>query len=158
MAERTIFQTGIGLDAETLARCDRLRACLGRSRSHVIEQALRAGGLDALEAQASEEIETFHGLASQAGLTWQQYAAAYVEAFGAKTYPPDVATLAAMQFTGRETRAQLERKMTRLAGQRRAARRAADAVVESMGEVGMRDEDVPHPLPARPMSLRDLRP
>jgi predicted transcriptional regulator len=155
MAERTIFQTGIGLDAETLARCDRLRACLGRSRSYVIEQALRAGGLDLQEADHLGDIKTFEELASQAGLTWQQYAAAYVEAFGAKTYPPDVATLAAMQFTGRETRAQLERKTTRLAGQRRAARRVADA--EPAEDLQPVDEPV-EPVPARPMSLRDLRP
>ena len=152
MAERTIFQTGIGLDGETLARCDRLRACLGRSRSHVIEQALRAGGLDAVEAEHADAIRTFEGLASQAGLTWQQYAAAYVDAFGAKTYPPDVAALAAMKFTGRETREQLTKKMTRLAGQRRAAAR------EERDSPQPVDTPVEEAAPQRPLSLRDLRP
>lgn len=146
MVERTIFQTGIGLDGETLARCDRLRACLGRSRSHVIERALHTGGLDAVEAEHADAIRTFEGLASQAGMTWQQYAMAYVDAFGAKTYPPDVAALAAMKFTGRETKEQLARKVTRLAGQRRAAAREAQPAAEvSVPEV-------------RPLSLRDLRP
>jgi hypothetical protein len=154
MVERTIFQTGIGLDGETLARCDRLRACLGRSRSHVIELALRAEGLAGVEVEYADKIDTFNRLAELSGYAdWQEYAAAYVEAFGAKTYPPDVAALAAMKFTGRETREQLARKVTRLAGQRRAAAREERAAPE----VDMRDENEPIP-PQRPLLLRDLRP
>jgi predicted transcriptional regulator len=153
MVERTIFQTGIGLDAETLARCDRLRACLGRSRSYVIEKALHAGGLASLEAEHVNEIRQFNVLAELAGYAgWQQYATAYVEAFGAKTYPPDVDALAAMKFTGRETREQLNRKVTRLAGQRRAAAR------EEREDPQPVDAPVEKVEPNRPLSLRDLRP
>jgi hypothetical protein len=152
MVERTIFQTGIGLDAETLARCDRLRACLGRSRSHVIELALRAEGLAGVEAEYAGKIAIFGALAEGVGMTWQQYAAAYVDAFGAKTYPPDVDALAAMKFTGRETREQLNRKVTRLAGQRRAAAR------EEREDPQPVDAPVEKVEPNRPLSLRDLRP
>lgn len=166
--ERTIIQTGIGLEQETLARCDRLRACYGRSRSWVIERALagQAGGVDgglaALEREQAATIAIFDALAAAAGVTWQQYAQAYVEAFGAKTYPPGVQALEAMGFTGRETRQQLERKMIKAAGQAREARRREQeerAEADAAADVAALPQPEPAApaAPARRMSLRDLR-
>lgn len=179
---KTIIQTGIGLEIETLLRCDRLRACLGRSRSYVIERALTMpalgvdGGLAALERERAGTVGIFNALAEAAGMTWQEYASAYVDAFGLKTYPPDVEALAAMKFTGRESAEQIKRKLTRLAGQRRsAAREAAEAQRESEAQElvpkdlgpwpavateidepkGTPDEVPVHP--PRPLSLRDLQ-
>lgn len=121
----TIIQTGIGLDHETLARCDRLRACYGRSRSWVIERALNVEGLRGLEQEMAGLVQRFDALAANAGhsgMAWQQYAQKYVEAFGAKTYPPTVEVLEEINFTGHETAAQLERKLTKHGGRQRAAR------------------------------------
>lgn len=97
-----IVQTGIGIDRDTMARCDRLRACFGRSRSYVIEQALAGRGLDALEYEMRAEVQLFNALAQDAGCAdWREYARRYVDTFGAKTYPPNVKDLAEMGFKGR---------------------------------------------------------
>lgn len=91
-----IRQTGIGLEEETLLRCDRLRFCYGKSRSYVIERALTNGGLAALEAEMAEDIERFGSLAAmwdQGAGDWRGYVAHLVATYGAKTYPPTVAKL-----------------------------------------------------------------
>lgn len=100
-----IRQTGIGLEEETLLRCDRLRFCYGKSRSYVIERALTSGGLAALETEMAEDIERFGSLAAMwtarrtasrpagARKDWRGYVAHLVATYGAKTYPPTVAKL-----------------------------------------------------------------
>lgn len=164
----TIVQTGIGLEIETLARCDRLRAVFGRSRSWVIERALTGGGLTALEDQKMREIDHFNAMAwDLGGAGWQEYARRYVEAFGAKTYPPTVAILAAMKFTGTETSKQVARKLLKVAAEERVARRAAadahvDAGIErdlsALPSEGASGAAVPEEVPPQPRraSLRDF--
>jgi hypothetical protein len=91
-----IIQTGIGLPVETLARLDRLRACFGRSRSHVVEYCLANDGLSGVEDDLRTDIEAYNAIAQALGITWQQLTERYVEEFGAKTYPPTVAALREM--------------------------------------------------------------
>lgn len=95
MADK-IVQTGIGLPVETLARLDRLRACIGRSRSFVVDYVLSNGGLEAVEEDLATDIAAYEDLAGRLGVGWQQLAERYVEEFGAKTYPPTVAMLCDM--------------------------------------------------------------
>jgi len=95
MADK-IIQTGIGLPVETLARLDRLRACLGRSRSFVVDYALLNGGLITVETDLETDIAAYNAIAEALGITWQELAERYVEAFGAKTYPPTVSKLREM--------------------------------------------------------------
>lgn len=146
---KRIIQTGIGLDEITLQRCDRLRACFGRSRSWVIEQAISNGGLDVLERERAGEIRRFEGLAAAAGVTWQEYLKRYLAEFGAKTLPPSVEELEKIQFTGEKSL-----RDARRAGQERAVaalRKVTQAQVplESVESA----EKVAHP----PLRLRDLR-
>lgn len=150
-----IIQTGIGLEQETLARCDRLRACFGRSRSWVIESALRKGGLVGLEMDKRAEIELFNALAKAAGVTWQEYVARYLAEFGSKTYPPTTETLEKMKFTGEKSV-----KAAKRAGQARAMAalrdvQRAQVPVESVESVAPETEQRGFTLPA-PMGLRDL--
>lgn len=91
-----IVQTGIGLPVETLARLDRLRACFGRSRSFVVDYALLNGGLAGVEQDLATDLAAYDDIAAALGITWQELATRYVDAFGAKTYPPTVADLRAM--------------------------------------------------------------
>lgn len=84
---------GAGVDEDVMARLERLRACLGESRSHVLNRALVEGGLDALETAYDSDIRTFDRLANGQGMTWREYALAYGQAYARKTYPPTVEEL-----------------------------------------------------------------
>lgn len=147
-----IIQTGIGLELGTLTRCDRLRACFGRSRSWVIGQATHVG-LAKLEAQKADEIERFGALAERAGMTWQQYTAWYLGEYGAKTHPPTVADLENWErFPGRGGVPRRKAGVTRQTAQdlALAALHAGQAKVAE-------SQKVESPAPAAPRSLRDLR-
>lgn len=85
-----IMQTGIGLSQDLVERLDRLRACYGRSRSWIIQRALREGALAGLEQERLADVRRFNELAAAAGLTWQQGAKLYAERYGRMTYPPTV--------------------------------------------------------------------
>lgn len=82
------------VDAETLARMDRLRTCLGVSRSRVAELALTGQGIERMEVEQQELIKKFNRLADGQGKTWQEYAAWYAEKFARLTYPPNLDALA----------------------------------------------------------------
>lgn len=86
--------TSVGLSRSTLDRVDRLRICMGRSRSHVMEQALLyAGGLAGLEAAFSANLRMVRELARLRGQSWEQLVESYVKEYGGKTYPPTVEQL-----------------------------------------------------------------
>lgn len=110
MADK-ITQTGIGLPIETLQRLDRLRACLGRSRSFVVDYVLMNGGLDAVEDDLLTDVQAFNRIALALGLTWQGLVEKYVDDFGAKTYPPTVAQLAEMHKVAVETMVRQEAEL-----------------------------------------------
>lgn len=84
---------GVGVNEHVLARLDRLRACLGESRSRVLERALVAGGLPGLEREFSSEVARFSALAEQIGVSWEEFAQAYSVIYARQTYPPKVAEL-----------------------------------------------------------------
>ena len=88
-----IQYTSVGLSRLTLDRVDRLRMCLGRSRSHVIEILLTGGGLDTVEEQYAESVEAVRRLAERRGQSWGQLVDDYVTEYSGKTYPPTVAQL-----------------------------------------------------------------
>lgn len=88
-----IRQFGVGVDEATFARVERLRACMGESRSRVIDMALTRGGLDSLEKQYARRTETFNMLARRAGQTWEEFALAYGREYSHQTYPPTVEKL-----------------------------------------------------------------
>lgn len=79
--------TSIGLAMSTYHRIERLRMCMERSRSHVIEQALLHGGIDALEDQYAPGIELLRRLAELRGVRWQSIAEAYAKDNAGRTYP-----------------------------------------------------------------------
>lgn len=80
------------LDAATLARLDRIRACKGESRSQVIEEGLKRG-LNAVERDNEGMVRRFDALAGRAHMGWQEYASVYAEEFSRHTYPPSVEDL-----------------------------------------------------------------
>lgn len=83
-----IVNCGVGVDRDTLARLDRLRACLGESRAKIINRALIGQGIAGLEREYRSEIVRFHALANLHGLTWQAYAQNYAQVNARQTYPP----------------------------------------------------------------------
>lgn len=87
-----IIQLGIGLDEELLARLDRLRACLGVSRSKVAELALHQS-IARLERREEEGLRRFEVIARNAGMNWMEYAQDYAERYSRKTYPPTLEEL-----------------------------------------------------------------
>jgi hypothetical protein len=144
-----IVQTGIGLERSTLLRCDRLRACYGRSRSWVIERGLQVG-LAKLEAEKADEVQLFSRLAERHGMTWQQYVAWYVGEYGLKTFPPTVTDLDNWSESGRGAgKGALGRKLGR--SEQQAAQQALDIM-----QAGQRKVAEAHPVPAAPRGLRDL--
>lgn len=87
--------TSIGLAMSTYHRIERLRMCMERSRSHVIEQALLHGGIDALEDQYAPGIELLRRLAELRGVRWQAIAEAYAKDNAGRTYPQTLPELMA---------------------------------------------------------------
>lgn len=87
-----------------LARLDRLRACLGDSRSRVAEDVILAGPIHVVEAREAARVARFDQLAADAGMQWWEYAAAYARAFSRQTYPPSVDLLAGSTAAARELR------------------------------------------------------
>ena len=87
-----LIPLGVGLDMMTVARLDRLRACLGVGRSRVAERSL-ASALDDMEARYASEVERFNRLATRAGQNWDDYARWYAREYAKKTYPPTVVDL-----------------------------------------------------------------
>lgn len=88
---------GAMVEPHLLARLDRLRACMGDSRSRVMEIVMTQGPIDKIEAQYGEAIKTFNLLAERAGVPWWTYTLAYAVAFARQTYPPTAAAMSSPQ-------------------------------------------------------------
>src|ERR1051325_8818754 len=100
-----IKQFGVGVDTDVFVRLERLRACLGESRSRVVEIALTGGGLGKLEREHAADVDMFDKLAVRLGKTWQEYAQEYGQRWAKQTYPPKVSEL--IEIEGASTNAEL---------------------------------------------------
>ena len=100
-AESRPHQFGVAVDAETLARLDRLRCIRGEARTRVAQLALIGGGLDRLEHEHFGAVQRYNALALRSGAkTWQAYAVLYAARYASKTYPPSLSDLEEMESRG----------------------------------------------------------